>query len=189
MKKYSIRIGLVFTLFIVINTFLISNTVSAEVQSPTQAETIYIASVPGTKFNVTEVALEKNTQYEIVFVNVDVGVPHNLVIVKTDTYANSGTIDTVDKISTLGPEPTDFSQPGTEEGRTWSYTWTTPDSDSWVIFACSFVGHYPTMNGYFKIGNPSEDDKPNAPTAGPGFELVVGLIAVLGLAGYRIKRN
>ncbi|OLS23296.1 MAG: hypothetical protein HeimC3_26370 [Candidatus Heimdallarchaeota archaeon LC_3] len=189
MKKYSLRTGLVFVLFIVMNTFLISNTAISEIQSPTQTETIYIAAAPGTKFNVTEVALEKNTQYEIVFVNALVGEPHNLVIVKNDTYANSDSIGTVDKIATLGPEPADFTQPGTVEGRTWSYTWTTPDTDSWVIFACSFVGHFPTMNGYFKIGNPAEADKPKAPAAGPGFELVVGLIAVLGLAGYRMKRN
>lgn len=189
MKKYSLRLGLVFALFIMLNAFLISNNVSAEVQSPNQGGTIYIAAVPTIKFNVTQdIVLEKDTQYTIVFINVDVGVPHNLVIVKPDTYASSETITTVDKIATIGPEPTDFNQPGTEEGRMWNYTWTTPNSDSWVLYACSFSGHFSTMNGYFKVGNPAEADKPKAASAS-GFELIIGLIAVLGLATYRMKRN
>lgn len=183
MKRNSFRIGFLFAILMLINSFMVVNTtsVTASVQ---QTEIIYIAVAPGIKYNVSEIALATNTQYNITFINAQANENHNLVISKPDILNTEGTI--IDnKDVQLGPDPTDFNQPGIEGGRVWSTLWTTPAEDSWVQFGCSFVGHFATMNGWFKVGDPG--NKPTA--ASPGFELIIGLIAVLGLAIYRIRRK
>ena len=189
MKIFSLKLEIIFSIFILMLIYLGSSNINAEIKSQTQIETIYIAAAPEIKYNVTEVALQKNTQYEIVFINALVSEHHNLVIVENDTFADNTNIATVDRIALLGPEPSDFSQPGTSEGRMWSFTWTTPDSDSWVIFGCSFLNHFPTMHGFFKIGNPDVANKPKAVAPSSGFELLIGFISILGLTAIRMKRN
>jgi bacteriorhodopsin len=183
MKKMSLRIGLVFALFIVLNSFLIVNSTTAKVQQ-TEPVVITINAISGTKYDTTLVNLDKNTQYNITFVNNLVGESHNLVIVKPDTFATGDTVDSVEKVTTIGPEPTDFNQAGPNS---WSYLWTTPNEDVWVMYGCSFVGHFATMQGWFKVGSPDAGAKPGA--ASPGFELIIGIVAVLGLASLRLRRK
>ncbi|MHA1982880.1 MAG: Heimdall-CTERM domain-containing surface protein [Candidatus Hodarchaeales archaeon] len=185
MKKLSVKIGMVFAILVLINTFLVSSTISAETQS---SHLVTINAETGTKFDKTMISLEKNTEYNITFVNALLGESHNLWILKPDTYyTESAAQSATDTELKLGPASDTYNEPGTNEGRYFSGNWTTPNEDVWVMFGCTFTGHFGTMQGWFKIGSPEDSAKP-AP-ASPGFELFVAIFGFLGLAIYRVRKN
>jgi hypothetical protein len=186
LKKNLLQMSLIFALFIGMSTFFTASANVSEVQQ--EPELIVIGTADGTelKYNITEVSLEKNKEYNITFVNTQPGILHNLVIVKPDTLARGSDIDSYENTNDgklIGPVGNDFNQVGP---KTWSALWKTPNEDVWVQYGCSVVGHFEAgMVGWFKVGNPGA--KPVA--ASPGFELIVGIIAFLGLAFYRLRKN
>jgi azurin len=184
LKKLTVRIGLVFAIFIVTSSFFVVGTVNAEVQADTS---VTIKAVTGTKFDKTLISLDKDTEYNFTFVNDLLGESHNFWILKPDTYFTASDVQSAATELKLGPAADTYNEPGTESGRFFSGNWTTPNEDVWVMFGCTFTGHFETMQGWLKIGNPEDSAKPAA--ASPGFELIVGIIAFLGLAIYRLRKN
>ncbi len=137
-----------------------------------ESRTIRISAVSGEAlYNVSVIKLEKNTTYTIVFSNPD-PTPHNLVIAVDGRRINTA-LDAAetDGDLILGPTANDNNPVAP---RTWSMEWTTPNEDKYVIFFCSFVGHFEKgMHGYFQIGNPQEQP--------PTFQAKASFIDVLGI--------
>ena len=125
--------------------------------APTHAQdnTIVIGVVSGQlKFNVTEINLDTNTEYTIIFVNNDeFGASHNLRIdVNGDLQSNDNIDDTAD--TTIGVANTDSAgAAGKADGSAkWTGTYTT-GSDGEVLYYCGFPGHYDSgMSGKFIVG-------------------------------------
>lgn len=144
------------------------------------AHEIVIGVVEGKlEFNVTEISVEKGEIYTVIFVNEDAGSYHNVIIDTNDNAASDTVNDTADIL--IGPENDNASsEAGGGVGKSWNVTWTAPNEDKWVTYYCGYTGHYATMKGKFKVGNPK---------SAPGFEFFTLVIPLLGLAGLRLRRN
>jgi len=128
--------------------------------------TIVIGVVIGDlKFNRTEISLDPNTEYTIIFQNLDVSTYHNLRIdVNQNLETDANIADSNDLVIGVANDATPPSGVNT-----WNATWTTPADGNEVIFYCGFQGHYSSgMYGTFKIGN----------VKSPGFGLYSGLAAI-----------
>jgi hypothetical protein len=165
--------------------------VSATPESPANGTDVVITAITGTQYDKKAIDLHKNTQYHIIFWNNETDVWHNLIVAADGREVTSGTAanppDSGDLV--LGPLPTEAvsSNSGGKPTSVWNGTFTTPNEDTYIMFYCSFAGHFDSgMWGYFKVGEPT-GNPPGTPA--PGFELVIGLFIIASLAIFQRRKK
>ncbi|MFW9854991.1 MAG: Heimdall-CTERM domain-containing surface protein [Candidatus Thorarchaeota archaeon] len=183
MKKQGVILLALFT-GIMFLSIIVPLNLSATTNTPTQGTTITITALTGTLYDKKAIDVQKNTQYTIVFWNNESGVWHNLIVAADERIVTSATASDTPKSGdlVLGPLPAEANtgNSGGTETSVWNTTFTTPDKDTYIMFYCSFSGHFDAgMWGYFKVGNPT-GNPPGTPA--PGFELAIGLLIIASLA-------
>ncbi len=189
-------IGLI-ALFFFFFLAIVSVNAAPEAENTTVvANKTIIIVAQNTKFNNTSplaIKVEKNTNYTIVFKNIDEGVQHNLIIVLSRdwTEIKDGSDPQAGDIL-LGPVPDNATTNDTGSASNppvYITSWVTPNEDTYVPFYCSFFGHFNAgMYGYFEVGEPG-GRKPFSKAAAPGFELIVGLTAIISLTGLTVLKK
>ena len=165
------------SIFLISILALSSLMIMASQPAQAQTETIVIGVVSGgaNQFNVTDVTVQPNTQYVIVFQNTDAMMGHNLRLDVDADVSETNLDDADDVVIGLANDAS-----GDYKG-TWNTTWTSPASGE-VQYFCGFAGHYPTMVGYLTVEGGS---------SAPGFGLISGIAALLifSLAIPTLRKN
>ncbi|MFW9855482.1 MAG: hypothetical protein ACFFFG_10500 [Candidatus Thorarchaeota archaeon] len=125
---------------------------------------IVITAMTGTQYDKKAIKLQKNTLYEITFWNNETGVWHDLIIAMDGRrIANYEAMYPKNGDIVLGPLPVEASanNAGGTGTSVWTGNFTTPDSNGYIRFFCSYAGHFDAgMRGYFKIGEPAGELSP-----------------------------
>lgn len=188
MKKHGIIVLALFTGLMFLST-IVPLIVSATPKTPKDGTEIIITAIIGSKYDKKSIDLQKATEYEIIFWNNESDW-HNLVIATDGRVVTAD--DTTPKTGDLLLGPRDSVEANeTNKGGTntsvWDDHYTTPNEDKFVMFYCSFDGHFEAgLWGYFKVGNPT-GNPPGTPA--PGFELAIGLLIIAGLAIFQRRRK
>lgn len=133
--------------------FLLESTGTFEVE--------IMALVAEMAFNQKEITIPAGRPVEIIFSNPD-GMPHNLVIIKI------GALEKVGKAADAMAKENDgfekqfvpdipevlFATPLINSGEEYSLMFTAPKNPGNYPFACTFPGHWLTMNGILKVVSP-----------------------------------
>ena len=136
---------------------------------------IVIGAGLATAYNVTEIHLEKNTEYTIVFEIVIYRV-HNLIIDINRDVSETNLDDSNDLHIGISNDATSLG------GETvWNATWTTPNEDIVISYFCGRSGHFVKgMTGKFIIGTP---------TTTTGIEPFILVFTLIGLAFWKVQHS
>ncbi|MHA2225041.1 MAG: hypothetical protein ACXAC8_07540 [Candidatus Hodarchaeales archaeon] len=193
--------------FIAIIYLSFLSTVGATPAKPAN-NVINIGVAHGTKYNVTFIQLEPTTTYTIYFWN-ERAEFHNLVIAKSGRTVTTATASVQSGDILIGPASSsvDSSDKGGPDRDPWIGELTTPSEETNITYFCSFSGHFAAgMTGTFKVGITADSSSQSTSTSDqtsqstttsdqssqsitPGFELIYGLLIVIGFAVFQSRKR